>query len=343
MLTMDVFRQDAFSAISMTNAIELVGYTPQFLGSMGIFETVPVATTSVWIEQRGMAPALIQTDLRGAPPRQVGTDKRTVRAYATTRLSQSTRIMADWLQGVRAFGSETELMTLQTEIARRQTKMRNNMELTAEHMRMGAIQGKVVDADGTTILWDWTGEFEQNPIAQIHFDLENAAPARGILRRTCNNLRRTMVRNLQGLGGPNVAIYALCGDAFWDDFITHQEVRETYLNYQGAAELRGTAFGAWEQFGFAGVNWTNYRGTDDNSTVAVPSDQCIFFPTNAGIFQVAYSPAERFEFVNTMGRPMYSWTVRDDDRDMWEDVEMYQYPLYVCTMPSALASGTKAP
>ena len=118
MLTMDVFRQDAFSAISMTNAIELVGYTPQFLGSMGIFETVPVATTSVWIEQRGMAPALIQTDLRGAPPRQVGPDKRAVQAFATTRLSQSTRIMADWLQGVRAFGSETELMTLQTEIAR---------------------------------------------------------------------------------------------------------------------------------------------------------------------------------------------------------------------------------
>ena len=74
MLTMDVFRQDAFSAISMTNAISLVGYVPQFLGSMGIFETVPVSTTSVFIETRAMGPALIQTDLRGAPPRQVGTD-----------------------------------------------------------------------------------------------------------------------------------------------------------------------------------------------------------------------------------------------------------------------------
>ena len=52
MLTMDVFKQDAFSAISMTNAISLVGYVPQFLGSMGIFETVPVSTTSVFIEPR---------------------------------------------------------------------------------------------------------------------------------------------------------------------------------------------------------------------------------------------------------------------------------------------------
>jgi hypothetical protein len=341
MLSMDVFKQDAFSAISMTGVVDLVGYTPQFLGSMGIFETIPVATTSVFIETRSMGPALIQTDLRGAPPRQVGTDKRTVRAFGTTRLSQATRIMADWLQGVRAFGSETEMMTLQTEIARRQTKMRNNLELTAEHMRLGAIQGKVVDADGTTTLWDWGAELSQTPITMVHFDLENASPARGVLRRACNGLRRQMVRNLQGLGGPAVNIWALCGDNFWDDFITHTEVRETYLNTQAAAELRGAQFGAWEQFPFAGIMWSNYRGTNDNSTVAIPTDECRIFPTNAGIFQVAYAPAERFEFVNTMGRPLYSWTVADDDRDMWQDVEMYTYPLYVCTMPAALASGTK--
>jgi hypothetical protein len=341
-MLMNVFEQDAFNAISMTGQLDLVGYTPQMLGSMGLFETIPVATTAVFIEQRAMGPALIQTDLRGAPPRQVGTDKRTLRAFHTVRLSQATRLMADWVQGVRAFGSETELMTVQTEIARRETKMKNNIELTKEHMRLGAVQGKVVDADGTTVLWDWTVELEQAMIPQVHFDLENVNPARGVLRRACNGLRRTMVRNLQGMGGPNVSIYALCGDAFWDDFITHQEVRETYLNWQGAAELRGTAFGAWEQFGFAGVNWTNYRGTDDNSTVAIPSDECRIFPTNAGIFQVAHAPAERFEFVNTMGRPLYAWMVRDDDRDMWVDVEMYSYPLFVCTMPQALASGTKA-
>jgi len=342
MLTMDVFKQDAFSAISMTNAISLVGYVPQFLGSMGIFETVPVSTTSVFIETRAMGPALIQTDLRGAPPRQVGTDKRAVQAFATTRLSQSTRIMADWLQGVRAFGSITELMTLQMEIARRQTKMKNNLELTAEHMRLGAVQGKVVDADGVTVLWDWGAAFGQNPIAPVSWDLENANPARGVLRRTCNALRRTVTRNLQGMGGANVNIWGLCGDQFWDDFITHQEVRETYLNTQAAADLRGqNNFGAWENFGFAGITFSNYRGTDDTSTVAIPADTCRLFPTNAGIFQVAYSPAEKFEFVNTMGQPLYSWTVHDDDRDMWEDVEMYSYPLYVCTMPQALATATK--
>jgi hypothetical protein len=340
MLSMNVFQQDAFSAISMTGVVEKVGYVPSFLGSLGIFETVPVSTTSIFIEERGMDPALIQTDLRGAPPRQVGGDKRTVRAFATTRISQASRIMADQLQGIRAFGSETELQTLQVEMARRQTKMRNNLELTFENMRMGCVCGGIVlDADGSTII-SWPTELEQTPIAEIPFDLSNASPARGALRIVCNNLRRTMVRALKGRGGQNVTIMGICGDAFWDAFVTHQEVRETYLNTQSAADLRGPAFGAFEQFDFASIRFTNYRGTDDQ-VFGVNTDKIKFFPIGAGIFQVAYAPAERFEFVNTQGRELYSWMLVDDDRDMWADVEMYTYPLHICTLPSALASGRR--
>jgi hypothetical protein len=51
------------------------------------------------------------------------------------------------------------------------------------------------------------------------------------------------------------------------------------------------------------------------------------------------APAERFEFVNTMGRDMYSWVVMDRDRDMWADIEFYSYPLAVCVQPQALASA----
>jgi hypothetical protein len=338
---MNVFQQDAFSAINMTGVVDKVGYLPSFLGSLGIFEPVPVNTTSIFIEERGMDPALIQTDLRGAPPRQVGSDKRTVRAFATTRISQSSRLMADFLQGVRAFGSETELLTLQVEMARRQTKMRNNIELTMENMRLGCVSGGVVlDADGSTII-SWPTELEQTPIAEIGFDLSNAAPAAGVLRRTINGLRRSMVRALKGRGGQNVTIMGICGDAFWDAFITHTEVRETYLHTQNAADLRGPQFGAFEQFPFASVMFTNYRGTDDTTTLGVNTDKCKFFPIGAGIFQVAYAPAERFEFVNTQGREVYSWMVVDDDRDMWADIEMYTYPLHICTLPSALASGRR--
>ena len=77
------------------------------------------------------------------------------------------------------------------------------------------------------------------------------------------------------------------------------------------------------------------------AVVGVPSTRAKFFPVNAGIFQIAYAPAPRFEFVNTLGLPTYSWIVMDDKRDMWADVETFSYPLAVCTMPGALLSGKR--
>jgi len=101
-----------------------------------------------------------------------------------------------------------------------------------------------------------------------------------------------------------------------------------------------------EGFPVGDITWSNYRSTDDGDgtdtpVVGVPSTRAKFFPVNAGIFQMAYAPPPRFEFVNTLGLPTYSWMVLDEKRDMWADVETFSYPLAVCTMPGALLSGKR--
>jgi hypothetical protein len=334
MLTMDVFKQDAFSATSLTAFVDKMGYTPQFLFTMqGLFVPTPIRTTAVFIEERSNDAALIQTTPRGAPPPQKGGDLRTVRAFSTRRVAQKSRITADELQNIRAPGSETELKSLEQEVRRRQAKMQGDVDLTMENLCLGAVQGLVADADGSTI-YDWAAEFSQAIPGEVDFDLDNASPAAGVLRKRCTAAVRSITRSLKGLGGNGVRVMALCGDDFWDNLIAHQEVRQTYLNYAAAATLRDPV--AWEVFNFGGITWTNYRGTDDGTTVAVGAAKAKFFPVNAGIFQMAYAPAETFDFVNTLGQPRYSWIVTDKDRNAWADVEMYSYPLPVCTMPSAL-------
>lgn len=333
MLTMDVFNNNAFSATSMTAAVDRLGYVPGFLGSIpGLFEPVPVTTEQVFIEERSNAPALIQTSARGEPPKRKTGEARAARSFKTLRLAQSSRITASELQGIREFGSETELKQLMNEIARRQFIMRRDVELTRENMYLGAVQGLVKDADGST-LYDWATEFSQAIPAEVDFDLDNANPTSGAVRKLCNVATRTMKKALKGLGGNSVSIRALCGDAFWDDLTAHSEVRQTYLNTVAAAELREG--NAWEEFKYGGVIWSNYRGSDDGS-VGIDSNKAKFFPVGAGIFQIAQAPAETFDFVNTPGQEFYSWVVTDKDRNAWADVEMYSYPLPVCTMPSAL-------
>lgn len=343
MATMDIFKSDAFSMVQLTEAIQKVGFQPQRLGQLGLFTPQPVRTESIAIEKREGTLRLIKSDERGAPLAQRTTEKRDIRNFRTVRLAKGDRITASEIQNIRAFGSETELMQVQGEVARRLAGplgLVNDMELTWEHMRLGAVQGIVLDADGS-VLNNWFDAWGVAQPAELDFDLDAASPAPGALRKKCDALVRSMLRSMRGLGGPGTTIHALVGDAFWDDLVNHPEVRETYLNYEAAAALReGTAFG--QGFRFGGITWENYRGTDDNSTVAVGVDKAHFFPVNApGLFQVAFSPAETFDYVNTPGLPMYSMTVPDNDRNMWVDIEVYSYPLFYCTRPEVLRRGKR--
>ena len=341
MSNLDVFNGDAFSVTSLTKSVDLLGYVPGFLGSIdGLFDPTPVRTKEVWIEGRSTSAALIQTSPRGSAPKQVGGDNRNAKAFNTVRLADASRVNADEIQGIRAFGQEQAVKDLQLEVARRQLKIKRNFDLTKEHMRLGCVQGLVQDADGSTI-YSWFDEFGVVANSVIVFPFAGIAAGttqEGAIRKICNQVTRSTLRALKGLGGNGVRVHALCGDEFWDELTTSPEVRHTY-QAQLAIALQNDVGGAFESFRYGQIMWHNYRGTDDNSTVAVSSTGVRFFPVGAGIFQVAQAPAERFEFVNTPGQETYSWIVLDKDRDMWADVEVYSYPLHVCVLPAALNSG----
>lgn len=342
MATLDIFNSDAFKLTSMMQAIREVDYLPMRLGELGIFTPTPVRTETVAIEKLGETLSLIQTSNRGAPPDDRNTEKRTVRNFNTVRIAKKDRIMASELAGIRAFGTESELMQVQSEIARRLAGpggLLSEIELTLENMRLGAIQGIVTDADDSTII-DWYSAFGVTQPTEIDFDLDNASPASGAVRKKCSQVVRAMMKAAKGAWIPSTRIHALCGDAFWDDLTAHVEVRETYLNTMSAADLR--LGNTYESFTYGGITFENYRSTDDGSTVAIGTDKCKFFPVNApGVFREVFSPGERFEHIGQIGQKVYPLIVRDRERDMFADIEAYSYPLHVCTRPLMLQSARR--
>ena len=272
-------------------------------------------------------------------------------------MSAST-IQASELQDIREFGMDT-LKSLQVEMARRQMKLKANHALTKEfHILNLVTQGKTYDAPPAVapnsspsatypvasqtppvLLYDWSVVFNKPQPAPVTFNF-SVTTDNGSIRLNCNTVARTIMRNLQGLGGTGVRILAACSDQFWDELVTSKEVKQTYLNWAAAADLRGDVGKTWSTFPFGEIGFFNYRGTDDNSTLAIPPGAVKFFPVGAGIFQWALSPAEKFEFVNTMGQDMYSWIVRDIQQDMWAKVVANTYPLPVCVQPNALMTGS---
>jgi len=337
---MDIFNSSAFSMTSLTGAVNKVGYKPQLLGSLNIFEPMPVRTRTVFVDRREGKLTLIPSSPVGAPPKELVVDPRNAVPLKTTRLAEGFTLYAEEIQGIRAFGSETEFAQVQAEYLKRMASVRDDMDLTHEFHRLGALQGLLLDADGTTVIYNYFTEFGVTEAPAINFDLGNANPATGAIRLKTAEVIRSMSRSAGGAFTPGTVIHALVGDAFYDALITHPEVEKTYQNWAAAADLRQDR--TWQAFTYGGITWHNYRGTDDNSTVAIDPDEAKFFPVGAkDVFKKAMAPAEFGPYVNTLGQDTYAMNIPDRDRQAWTRGELYSYPLYFCQRPDVLRKGVK--
>ena len=357
MATLDIFHQDAFTMLQLTAAVERNPYLPTGIGTMDIFEDQPIRTTALAVEERAGVLTLVPVSDRGSPPVERVNELRDLRYFETKRLAKAFTVTASDIQNIRQFGMESETMQVQAEVARRlsgPTGIERDIEYTWENQRLGAISGQLIDADGSTVLCNWFTQFGISAPAEIAFNLlgwqagAGTPTSDGALRILCNQTVRAIKRAAKGAFIDGVTkVMAMCGDQFWDELVTHPDVAKTFLNWQQAVELRkGTAFQGGEgapqldTMSFGGIEWFNYRGSDDATTVGVPTTKVKFFLSKApSVFRVAWAPAEFGPYVNTLGKKKYIIPIFDRDRQAWWRAECYSYPLFICTRPDTLFSG----
>ncbi|MDP0953310.1 major capsid protein, partial [Klebsiella pneumoniae] len=65
MASLDVFQQDIFSEIALTTAVEKYPFKPTVIGDLELFETDPIRTTALAVEQRQGKLVLIPLSDRG--------------------------------------------------------------------------------------------------------------------------------------------------------------------------------------------------------------------------------------------------------------------------------------
>lgn len=111
-----------------------------------------------------------------------------MRAFVCRQFKKQDVLWASEIQAIRDFGSETATQQVQTEVARKMGRLRNDAEATFEFHLFNGIQGVVKDPkDGATVINYYT-EFGITPAAEVDFDLDNASPASGALRKRCQAL-----------------------------------------------------------------------------------------------------------------------------------------------------------
>lgn len=336
---MNIFENDAFSLSSMTDAIDRVPTNPGTLGQLNLFNVNPIRTETVGIEERAGTLSLIQTSKRGTPLEQGLADKAKMRYFATTRIAKEDHILASELQFVRQFNTTDQIKSLQSEMARRMTGATGllaDVIYTKENMKLGAIQGKFLDADGS-VIYDYFTEFQITANTEIGFNL--TVTTDGDLREMIQqNVVRPMRQKAQGARYSGVT--ALCDATFFDALMKNPEVRGSYQGIPEQVWLRTNYDG--RDFDFGGVTWVEYFSDDADDTVKIPTGTCKFIPNGTGnsVFEVVYSPAESFEDIGTLGREVYSGVFADvSGRNRFVDLEVASYPLYMCKRPDLLFSG----
>lgn len=304
---LDIFNDDAFSVTSLTEAINNLKFVPGLLGAKGLFTQSSVATTTVSIEEKDGVLFLVSPTPRGGPGQTFEKPRRRLRVMSVPHFQIDDAVYAEEVQNVRPFGQETGLETVMAKVTERLQYASQSLEATLEYARVGAMKGIVRYADGSET--DLFSEFGVSQIAEVDFNLDAASPAGGILRKQCAAVARLIAAEMNGV--PFSGIYAICGDDFFDALISHVEVRNTYLNWQAAADLRssyvgmpnnGLSFGTFE---FGGIMWDNYRGQVGQQAF-VDSTKCHIAPVAPSFFKTVVAPADYMETVNTLGQKLYT-------------------------------------
>lgn len=339
---LDIWNNDAFSVVEMTAKVNRQPFTPGQIGQTGIFQEEGVTTTTIIIEEMNGTLQLVAPSPRGGVGETTDNEKRNVRAIQVPHYQRDDSVMADEVQGVRAFGAEGQagqVETVEHVVEMKQAKHTRALDATLEHQRVGALKGLITDKNGRQMfdLYQIFGKTAPTPIA---FNLDVAATD---VRSVCFDVIDSVEAALDGM--MSSGLHAFVGNGFWKALIAHRSVRETYLNTIQAAELRGNPHVF--RFEFGGILWERYR-TGSQATASnggnpfIGANEARFVPKGVDeLFITRFAPADYEETVNTIGLPRYSrqWQkLNGKGRDM----EVQMNAISLCTRPEALFSGVTA-
>ena len=332
MPTLDIFNNDAFSVIALTDAINKIPFAPQRISNMNLFEEEGIYTTSVGIEEYSGSLSLIPNKPRGGPATQNFHNKRKIRSLNVPHLPLEDTVLADEIQNVRAFGAESDLQSVQGVVDMRLAEMSRKHDTTVEWGRLGALKGMILDSDGTTVIHNLFAEFG---VTQQVVDFQLGTATSDILGAT-----EQVAYNIEDeLGQATFEdIYILAGRTFFERFVTHPTVRAAYQFFQSTGQvvnpLRDDL--RYKGFPFGSVIIEQYRARL-GGVPFIADNEAYAFPIGVpGLFKTYYAPADFMETVNTKGLPRYAKQAPMNNLNQGQLIHTQSNPLSLCLRPGTL-------
>lgn len=332
MPNLDIFNQDAFALQSMSARVNQMPFVPGQIGESGLFQSDGIYTTSLSIESIDGSLSLVEPTVRGGAGQTFKSDNRALRMIPVPHFQSDDRVTADEVQNIRAFGTESDLETVQTRVDDKMARHFRNLDATTEHQRVGAIKGLVKTASGATTV-DLYALFGIAAIAPITWDLaSDAFKPRQAAFAVKNQIEDELdATNYSG-------IRAFCGADFFGKLIENKFVRETYLATAAASDLRNAIA---DVFTFGGITWERYRtgkkakGANGGTDFIDAGEARLVATGVPDLFITRYAPADYMETVNSKGLPRYAHQFMSENGKS-VNLEMQTNVISICTQPRTL-------
>lgn len=324
MATMDVFNADEFSLTSLTEKAAKAPHVETALAR--IFETSSIATETGFIDRGESGLELVQTSARNAvsPASNLGLSRKAI-PVSSVKIGKLVTLSPTEIQNTRAFGTESEVETMELAYEQKEAPVRNSIDYTHEYQRLGAVKGVQLDADGTTVLNNFYASFGITKPDDIELKLDETSPAPGAIRKRFRNAKRVIRDALGDIASKGVML--LAGADVFDGLTDHPELRDAYARWQDGAWLRQDSL---QGFTYEGIEIVEYRGA------GLAANEARFVPVGVpGMFKTIFTPADHMEVSNTMGRPLYVFPNLKDFGKGFES-EVVSCPIHFCARPEAL-------
>lgn len=327
---LDVFNQDMFKCASLTAAINKLPYKPSRIAEMKLFAEQGVTTDKVVIEEQDGILALLPTSKRGQAGTVAKVGTRRARAFVIPHIEQEDSVLADDVLNVRKFGSENQEEAIAEVVNNRLAAMRQNHEITLEYQRIGALQGQILDADGSTVIYNLFNEFD---VVEQTVDFALDVTTTNVLSKCVEAAR--LIEDALG-ASIYTRLHAFCGKNFFDALTGHVYVQDAYHRYQDSLMLRSDTRKGFE---FGGITFEEYYGKI-GSVSFIDANEARIFPVGVqDLFVTYFAPADMIEAVNTIGLPLYA---KQERMPLDKGIRLHTQsnPLSLCLRPRCLVKAT---
>jgi hypothetical protein len=328
------FANPAFSATALTAALNILPNSYGRMEELNLFPFKPVRLRQVAIEEKNGVLALLPTAPVGSPGSVGKRGKRKLRSFIIPHIPHDDVVLPEEVQGIRAFGSESELQTLAAVMVEHLSTMRNKHAITLEHLRMGALKGIILDADGSELY----NLFEEFGIAPKTVNM-GLGDANTNIKNKCVAISRYVEENLRGEF--MTRLHCLCSPEFFDGLTEHPKVEKAFDRWQEGAFYRTDQRAGFE---FAKITFEEYRGQasdaeGENRRFIAPGEAHVFPLGTMDTFATYVAPADFNEAANTLGQPLYA---KQEPRkfDRGTDLHTQSNVLPICHRPSVLVKLT---